>query len=58
MTRLEKLCLVLGWQGGTIHQVNAELKSLLGFQIDVLRLNDEYFEELYHDLSKLYLNRK
>ena len=56
MTRLEYLCKVFGWQGGTIHQVNDALSKLLGFKINVLNLPDDYFQELCQDI-KLYIKR-
>jgi hypothetical protein len=50
MTRLETLCKLFNWQGGTIHQAAAELKSVVTiYPIDakmILGLTDENFDLL------------
>jgi hypothetical protein len=39
---------ILGWQGGTVHQVNREIELLLGYElntIDILGMSDiEYWD--------------
>ena len=53
--RTQRLLAIFNWQGGTIHQIVSEVNSRLNTSFTVsgilYNLNDEYFEELCHDLT-------
>lgn len=50
-SRLQRVLDVLGWQGGTIHQVQDELYRM-GFKgWEVLELAPSTFEDLLHKLE-------
>jgi len=46
MNLLERSLNLLGWKGGTVHQVNAVLTKVLKFKIDVNSLTESQFEIL------------
>jgi hypothetical protein len=51
-TRLTQMIEILGWHGGTVHQVNREIELLLGYElntIDILSMSDVYFWEIQLD---------
>jgi hypothetical protein len=50
MTRLQTMCRVFNWQGGTVHQVHAELKKYK-FNLDIHKISQDSFEVLVHILS-------
>lgn len=51
-TRLQKIVEALGFQGGTVHQVNRALTRVrLGYKTDILELTDDQFSELLTNLE-------
>ena len=44
-TRLQAMCKAFGWQGGTVHQVNAEIKRLFDLkrETDINTMSDDLF---------------
>lgn len=56
MNRLEMLCRLFNWNGGTIAQANVRLSKLLGYRVDALVLPESVWQQVYVDaFDKLYL---
>lgn len=58
MTRLEQLCSLMGYQGGTIHDINREVNILLNkcsarLDANILDLNDDDFSLLCEIISNV-----
>lgn len=55
--RLSDMCDVLGWQGGTIHQVNERISRLVDKHVDVLSLSEEDFKYLARAVEILMMRK-
>jgi hypothetical protein len=56
--RLQTLCEIFGWNGGTIHQAKAEAENVIEDHLDVLGMPKDQFLALCAELKTLYPSYK
>ena len=53
-TRLETLCTIFGWSGGTIHLVQREAEDCLETDLDILGMPESDFRNVCIELARQY----
>lgn len=54
MNRLERLCTIFKWQGGTIFDAQLEAETCLEEELNILSMTDSEFDKLCLRLEKQY----